>query len=42
MDKLNLVSLENIGESMAGVINNFKVSGAIEWLVTPKTLNLQY
>lgn len=39
-DKYNLIDLGNIGESTAGVVNNFvdKISGALGWIVTPKNI----
>lgn len=39
-DKYNLVDLGNMSEPAAGVVSNFidKVSGALEWMVTPKDI----
>ena len=40
MDKFNLIDIGNIGEPMAGIVNNFidKISNAIGWVVTPKNI----
>lgn len=40
MEKISIVDLGQIGEPAAGVVNHFidKISGALEWMVSPKNM----